>query len=35
MLRETLIAAIQELLEDANLRELDLIYRFVVHLVSK
>lgn len=35
MLRETLIEAIQEALKEANLRELDLIYRFVIHLIAK
>lgn len=35
MLQNELIEAIQEMLEQANLRELDLIYRILKNMVSK
>lgn len=35
MLQNELIKAIQEILEQANLRELDLIYRILKNIVSK
>lgn len=35
MSQGALVEAIQELLEEVNLRELDLIYRFIANMVSK
>lgn len=35
MLQNELIKAIQDILEQANLRELDLIYRILKNMVSK
>lgn len=35
MLRDELIKAIQEILEAADMRELDLIYRMIKRMVSK
>ncbi len=35
MLQNELIEAIQKILEQANLRELDLIYRILKNMVSK
>ncbi len=35
MLKNELIKAIQEILENAELRELELIYRILKHMVNK
>ena len=35
MLKNELIEAIQEILENAELRELELIYRILKHMVNK